>query len=465
MVMGEVRLTRCELDDSTTRIARSLRCRGLNSGDLLTIALPNGVAFVQLMIACWKIGVTPQPVSYRMPLAELRAVVALAQAPFVVSESDLHSGSQSVSPAELLAESSDITPLEDCVSPSWKAPTSGGSTGRPKLILSGQPSLYTPDFGAVWKMTAADTVLMPGPLYHNGPFQAAAYALLHGAPLIVMAKFDAEAVLREIDAHKVTWLYLVPTMMNRIHQLPDDVRDRYDVSSLKTVWHLAAPCPPWLKRAWIEWLGPDVINELYGATEAQAATVISGSEWLEKPGSVGRVAIGEMQVIDSNGNECAPGSIGEIYMRQPDGRATYVYRGATCEVREGGWETVGDMGCIDADGYLFLSDRRTDMILVGGSNVYPAEVEAAIDEYAGVQSSAVIGLPDNDLGNRIHAIVQANSVLDMKDMERHLAERLVRYKLPRSFEIVDFQLRDDAGKIRRSQLRTERLSTFGRKPG
>ena len=451
-------ITRDALDSASTRIARSLRKRGLKTGDLLTIGLPNGTGFIQTMMACWKLGVTPQPVSARLPRAELDAVAQLAESRFVVGTPELVCDLPTVTVDTLLGESQDAAPLEDNVAPCWKAPTSGGSTGRPKLILAGQPSLYTSDIGAVWKLTGADVVLMPGPLYHNGPFQIAAYALLHGAPLVLMAKFDAEEVLRGIARHRASFVYLVPTMMNRIERLPVNIRAQYDVSSLKTVWHLAAPCPPWLKRTWIDWLGADVINELYGATEGQAATAITGAEWLAKPGSVGRVVIGEMKVVDNDGRDLSAGEIGEIYLRQPPGPPTYIYRGATTEFLEGGWETVGDIGCIDADGYVFLSDRRADMILVGGSNVYPAEVEAALDEYPGVKSSAVIGLPDDDLGNRVHAIVQADPALDVDELGRHLAARLVRYKLPRSFEIVTLALRDDAGKVRRAELRAQRLT-------
>jgi bile acid-coenzyme A ligase len=228
---------------------------------------------------------------------------------------------------------------------------------------------------------------------------------------------------------------------------------------LKTVWHLAAPCPPWLKEEWIAWLGPDTILELYGGTEGQARTVITGQEWLEHRGSVGRVYPGgEMKAVDAQGNELPAGEIGEIYMRwTPDVAPTYRYIGAEARTLPGGWESLGDIGWFDAEGYLYLADCRTDMILVGGANVYPAEVESAIDEHALVQSSAVVGLPDDDLGNRIHAIVQAHPDLTAQDLERHLAERLVIYKRPRSIEFTAEPLRDDAGKVRRSALRAERI--------
>jgi bile acid-coenzyme A ligase len=457
--VGAATLTRAALDERTNRMARALGRRGLKPGDLLTIAVPNGIGFIETMIACWKLGATPQPASWRLPRHELEAIVALAESPFVIGEASLPTDRPKVGPEELLHESQDASPLPDCVSPSWKAPTSGGSTGRPKLILSGQPSVYTPDGAALWRLAESDTALMPGPLYHNGPFLTSALALLEGAHLVVMAKFDAEEVLRLVAAYRASWLYLVPTMMSRIHRLPEAVRARYDVSSLRTVWHLAAPCPPWLKEAWIEWLGADVVYELYGATEGQAGTIISGREWLEKRGSVGKAVLGEIKVLGPDGQELPPGEIGELYLRPtPGSPAPYRYLGATSKTLPGGWESVGDIGSIDGDGYVFLSDRRSDLILVGGANVYPAEVEAAIEEHPGVQSCAVIGLPDEDLGQRVHAIVQAVEGFALAELQAHLAERLVRYKLPRSIELVAVSLRDDAGKVRRSQLRDERIA-------
>ncbi|MGE0829871.1 MAG: AMP-binding protein, partial [Hyphomonadaceae bacterium] len=351
ILMGEQTLTRAELHRRSNRMARGLLGLGFKPGDLLTIGLPNSIGFLEVCFACWKIGANPQPVSSRLPQAELDAIAELAESPFVVGQRGLASRYPVKTPEDLLALSDDESDLPDAVSPSWKAPTSGGSTGRPKLILSGQPSIFTPEFGIMWHLTTPHISVMPGPLYHNGPFQTAVMTILQGGTLALLAKFDAEETLREVAARKGTWLYLVPTMMSRISRLPEETRRKYDVSSLKTIWHLAAPCPQWLKREWIDWLGPNVVWELYGATEGQAATVISGHEWLKKPGSVGRVFIGEIVVLDPDGKELPRGETGELYMRWPPGTpATYVYRGAESKQLEGGWESVGDIGYIDADG-------------------------------------------------------------------------------------------------------------------
>lgn len=178
-----------------------------------------------------------------------------------------------------------------------------------------------------------------------------------------MPRFDAATALALVAEHRVDWMYAVPTMMHRIWRLPESERTRYDVSSLRVVFHMAAPCPVWLKQAWIEWIGGDVILELYGGTEAQAITVITGTEWLDHRGSVGRPVLGEMVVLDIEGKALAPGEVGEIWMRRgPDAAPSYRYVGATPKSRRGGWESLGDMGWKDTDGYIYLSDRDTDMI-------------------------------------------------------------------------------------------------------
>ncbi|MBR9835755.1 MAG: AMP-binding protein, partial [Alphaproteobacteria bacterium] len=234
----------------------------------------------------------------------------------------------------------------------------------------------------------------------------------------------------------------------------------YDLSNLTALWHLAAPCPPWLKKAFIDWLGAEVIWELYGGTEGQGSTTIQGTDWLTHKGSVGKpVETCEMKIVDEDGNTLPPGEVGEVFLRPLAGQGTsYYYLGAEAKEIEGGWESLGDMGYMDEDGFLYLSDRRSDMVVVGGANIYPAEIEAALDAFPGVRSSAVIGLPDEDMGAHLHAIVDIpDGTLDEAALRDHLAERLVKYKLPKSIEMVTEPLRDDAGKTRRKALREARL--------
>jgi bile acid-coenzyme A ligase len=454
-------LTWGELEARTNRLARAYQSLGVKKDDFVTIALPNGIEFFEACLATWKAGATPQPVSARLPKFERDQIVEVGAPSLVVGVEPGEYAPIACLPAGYAPDASlPNTPLPEVTSISYKAMTSGGSTGRPKLIVSKQPAAADPDVPLL-EIPQQGCMLIPGPLYHNGPFLWAMTALFKGCTVVVTTRFDAEETLRLLAEHKVDVVYMVPTMMRRIWALPEDVRTRYDLSSLRALWHLAAPCPPWLKECFIEWLGPDVIWELYGGTEGQGSTTIQGTDWLKHKGSVGRpVETCEMKVVGDDGETLPPGKVGEVFIRPLAGAGTtYRYIGAEAKAIEGGWESLGDMGWMDAEGYLYLTDRLSDMILVGGANIYPAEVEAAIDAFPGVRSSAVIGLPDDDMGARLHAVIdRPDGPADPKAMEAHLAERLVRYKVPKSFEYVDEPVRDDAGKVRRKALREARLT-------
>lgn len=454
-------LTWGELEARTNRLARAYQALGVKKDDFVTIALPNGLEFFEACIATWKAGATPQPVSARLPKFERDQIVEVGAPSLVVGVAPDEYAPIPCVPMGYEADNAlSNTALPEVTSVSYKAMTSGGSTGRPKLIVSKSPAAADPDVPLL-EIPHQGSMLIPGPLYHNGPFLWAMTALFKGCTVVVTTRFDAEETLRLIEAQKVDVVYMVPTMMRRIWALPEDVRARHDLTSLKTLWHLAAPCPPWLKECFIEWLGPEVIWELYGGTEGQGSTTIQGTEWLTHKGSVGKpVATCEMKVVDDAGQTLPPGQIGEVFIRPLAGAGTtYHYIGAEAKAIEGGWESLGDMGWMDAEGYLYLTDRLSDMILVGGANIYPAEVEAAIDAFPGVRSSAIIGLPDEDMGARLHAVIdRPEGPADPAAMEAHLAERLVRYKVPKSFEYVDEPVRDDAGKVRRKSLREARIA-------
>jgi len=428
---GDEQVSRRRLDAASNRLAHDLRARGVGPGDMVTIGLPNSVAWFVAVAATWKLGAVPQPVSAQLPARELEAIVDLADSRVVLGAEPGTFGGRACLPVGYAPDPSvGDTALPDAVSPAWKAPTSGGSTGRPKVIVSGDPATLDPDAPSLVGFRPDGCLVMPGPLYHNGPLVWACDALLSGAHVVVLPRFDAEATLAAIEEHRADVVYLVPTMMKRIWRLPTDVRLGYDLSSLQVAWHLAEPCPPWLKEAWIDWLGPERIWELYAGAEGQAGTVITGNEWLEHRGSVGRPAEGTVQVTDADGHELPAGEEGEVWLRSV-GRATptYHYLGAEARARDGGWESLGDVGWVDADGYLYLGDRLTDMILSGGVNVYPAEVESALQEHPGVRSCAVVGLPDDDFGNAVHAIVEPEGDgddLDIPELLAFLGERLVR---------------------------------------
>jgi bile acid-coenzyme A ligase len=276
--------------------------------------------------------------------------------------------------------------------------------------------------------------------------------------VIETPKFDAREWLRLVEQHRVGWAYLVPTMMHRIWSLPEEERQAADLSSLRVVFHTAAPCPAWLKRAWIDWLGGERILEIYAGTEGVGRTVIWGDEFLTHPGSVGRVVGSEMKILGEHGEECAADEVGEIHFRPPGGiDGAFQYLGAEARTRDG-WITLGDLGRMDSDGYLYLADRRTDMIVSGGANIYPAEIEAALDAHPAIASSAVVGLPHPDFGRVPHALIELKAggdAPDAADLDAFLSGRLARYKLPYTFEVSSTPLRDDAGKVRRNAVRDD----------
>ncbi|MDP9101903.1 MAG: AMP-binding protein [Actinomycetota bacterium] len=441
-----------ELDRLANQAARTFAVRGVRQGDVVTIGLPNGIECVVAAWAAWKLGASPQPLSPALPARELEAVIELADPALLVGFAP-QGGRASVLAGEVVDGSHSDAPLPDAVSPSWKIMTSGGSTGRPKLIMAGSTSALDPEAGRLLQLEPGGVVFAPGPLYHNTGFQTCHTGLLMGNHVILLDRFSPETTLAAVQAHRVDVLVLVPTMMLRILRYLEESRAEVDLSSLRVVWHLAAPCPPWLKRAWIDLIGADVLWELYAGTELISITTVNGAEWLRRPGTVGRPLIGDMAVLGPDGTALPPGEIGDIYMRGAAGAApTYRYIGAEATTR-GEWTTLGDIGWMDADGYLYLSDRRTDLILAGGANIYPAEVEGAILEHPDVLSAVVVGLPDEDLGQRVHAVVQASRPLDEQELRAFVAERLIRYKQPRSYRFVDEHLRDDAGKVRRSAIR------------
>lgn len=462
LTVGDRTITRGELDARSNQLARAFAAEGAALGDLVTIVLPNSVEFVLAAVACWKIGAVPQPVSSRLPGRELEAIVELADSALVVGAVPEAVPGRHSWPAGRRADPSlSSEPLPPAVSPTWKAPTSGGSTGRPKLILSGDAGWVPTEIR--YGMQPGGCVFVPGPLYHNAPFIWASLGLFCGSHVVLLPKFEPEATLAAIDTYRPQTALLVPTMMIRILRLAPEVRARYDLSSLREIWHMGSPCPEWAKRAWLDWVGPEVVWELYAGTESQAVTTVRGDDWLQHPGTVGRVTTGEMRVVDPESQHALPaGQIGEIVMRRAAGTpVTYRYVGAEPRLLGEGWESLGDMGWFDEDGYLHLADRRADMILSGGANIYPAEIEAALQEHPAVDTCAVVGLPHDELGQSVHAVLHGGpgTIAPGDDeLSAFVSERLVRYKVPRSYEWVDHPLRDDAGKVRRSSLRDERKS-------
>jgi bile acid-coenzyme A ligase len=447
-------LTRGELEASTNRLARAYAELGVRQGDYAAIVMPNSIEWVQAVLATWKLGAIPQPLSARLPDTELADLLALRQPSLLVGRDDPNSKSHSIAGDYTPDPTLSDAPLPDAVSPVWKSMASGGSTGRPKLIEAGGDSRLPAAAGYPLGAQEGDVQLISVPLTHNTGFTTLAIGLIQGHHLVLMPRFEPRQFLDLVTEHRVTFLATVPTIMQRLLPVYRADPDAYDLSSIRRFWHLASPCPPVVKEAWIELLGPEVIWELYGGTELQALTFINGAQWLAHRGSVGIVVAGEMKVLDDDGNECPPGVVGEIYMRPSPGNApTYRYIGATAKSRDG-WDSLGDLGYFDEDRFLYLNDRRVDMFTVGGRNVYPAEIESALSAHPKVLSCLVVGVPDDDLGQVPHAIVQADG-LDEAAVTEFLIERISSYKVPHTVEFSDTPLRDDAGKARRSAVRDE----------
>lgn len=458
IVCGTETLTRDGLDRRSNQLARVFARHGVGLGDLVTVGLPNGCAWFVACLAAWKVGATPSPVPPGLPDHERTAILARAD-PKVVVGVGSDTGAPAITAATVAAPGGDDDPLPDVTSPSERALVSGGSTGTPKVIMSQAAAVVDP--ASPLRFFAANRcMLVPGPLYHGIPFASSWRSLLAGSTVVVMERFDASEALRLIEEHRVDRVAFVPTMLHRIARLPDDERLARDVSSLQYVFSSGAPCPNWLMHFWIDWLGPDVMNEGFGSTERVGGAMINGRDWLAHEGSVGKPYGGsQVRVIDpETGKEQPVGEMGELYWLAPDGPGTaFRYIGAERSATDDGWESIGDMGYIDEDGYLYLGDRRADMILSGGRNIYPAEIEAVLDAHPKVRSSVVIGLPDDDVGQALHALVEADNVT-ADELAAHVRQHLVRYKTPRTWEFVSNPLRDDAGKVRRTALRAARLS-------
>jgi bile acid-coenzyme A ligase len=457
---GEDVLSWSQLDDRATRRAHALASAGIGQDDRVVLALPNGNALFELSFALWKLGATPTVVSARMPAGELSEIIALAEPKTVIAAASLTGAIAGSLPPDYGMDHHEHGAIGTRTARNWKILTSGGSTGRPKLIVANQPSRMNTDL-TLLRQPGDSVIINPGPCHHNMPYATSVLGMVRGCSIVGMERFDPLEFLRLVERHRPEWVTMVPTMMSRIWALPSEQRSAFDMSSLQTLVHTAAPIAAWLKRAWIDWLGPDRIIEVYGGTEGVGITAITGGEWLERPGSVGRPVGCSVQVLGADGTVLGPNQTGEIYFTPMGGSAddTFAYVGAQMRKGPAGSVSLGDNGWLDEDGFLHVIGRRTDLILRGGENVYPAEIEDALSECEGVLACVVIGLPDDDLGESVHALVEPLDPARPPSLDRlraHMATRLEKYKCPASYEFVSEPLRDAAGKVRRSKLRDER---------
>ena len=453
---AERSLTWRELDDRSGQLAAALAERGVGHGDRVAIALRNSPELVLSALATWKVGATPIPVRWDVPAWELERILGVIDPAATLGDGDR---------AWIAATAGAPVPeLPEVVSPHMQGICSSGSTGMPKIIVSAVPAMFLPLYSTPmperWGRAVArpQTILVLAPMYHINAFTTIQH-LLAGDRLVVLERFDAARAVEAIERHRVTTFTATPTMLQRIADLPG-VDDR-DLSSLRWILQGAAPMPPSLVHRWVKLIGAEKIYMAYGMTEAIGITALDGEEWLLHEGSVGRGQNDtEIRILDEDGGELPPGRIGEVYMRSAAyGGSTYLGEAPQLRRTDDGFSTVGDVGYLDEDGYLYVVDRRVDMIITGGANVFPAEVEQALIDHPQIADVVVVGLRDDEWGRRVHAIVEPadpSAPPAVEDVRAYAKQRLAAYKVPKTVELVDAIPRSAATKVNRGRLVQER---------
>jgi acyl-CoA synthetase (AMP-forming)/AMP-acid ligase II len=486
---GEV-VTYGELNDRSNRLAQLFFDAGLRFGDHVAVVMENRAEYFEpcwaaqrsgLFFTCVNSHFNADEIAYilddcdaqvlvisetlrdvaaelvdKMPRVKVRLMVG--DPADVVDGYEPYAQARDRYPAEPLAEELEGTRML----------YSSGTTGRPKGVkykierkpVGDQPA----EMGmmtTIWRMGADTVYLSPAPLYHSAPLFYSMSTMRLGGTAIVMEHFDPEQALACIEKYRVTHSQWVPTMFVRMLKLPDAVRTKYDLSSQKVAIHAAAPCSVETKRKMIEWWGP-IIDEYYAATEGTGATFISSADWLEHPGSVGRTMLGPLHILDEAGNELPPGEVGTVWFEPLPTRTGFEYHKDDAKTRDSfndqGWSTVGDMGYLDADGYLYLTDRRTFMIVSGGVNIYPQETENLLIDHPKVYDVAVFGIPDAEMGERVHAVVQptdwdeAGPALEAELLD-HCRANLAHYKCPKAVDFERELPREQTGKLYKRLLR------------
>jgi bile acid-coenzyme A ligase len=451
---GTTRLDRRTLEERSNRLAWLLLEAGVTPDAFVTVIGSNTVDTVVATVAAWKAGATPQPLSPRLPPNDRDAVLDLVRPALVLTDQPIaQHRSMPLTDCGSGAGDGDAAVLPDAAARSWKAPTSSGSTGTPKVVVAAASAHVDRDGRVAAFVPRHATQLVAGPLHHAAPFVYAMRGLMTGHELVLLPRFDAGAWLAAVERHRVTWGMVVPTMMSRVTALGPDRLAKADVSSLESVLHIGAVCPPHVKRAWVEWLSPDRVAEVYSGTESNGLTMITGREWVERPGSVGRAAGGSsVRILRPDGTIAGQDEIGRIEFTRP-GPATYRYLGRP-EPDADAWHGLGDMGHLDGDGYLYLADRADDRIVSGGVDLWPAAIESVLEAHPAVRSCVVVGVPDDDLGERVRAVVDIGEHdLAENDLAQWSAERLDPERRPREWVVVREPLRDDTGKVRRARWR------------
>ncbi|MGJ5039207.1 MULTISPECIES: acyl-CoA synthetase [unclassified Bradyrhizobium] len=504
IISGERRRSHAEIADRAARIASGLAQLDVRQGDCVCMLMRNDIAFIEAAYGAMRLGAYGVPVNWHFKPEEIDYILKDSATKVLIGHADLLHQLRGLIPpggtvlsvptppeilsnykidADLLATPEFATDLE-----SWltqQSPYEGpqvpqpqnmiytsGTTGHPKGVRRSAPTVEQAASAErmralIYGLKPNARALLPGPLYHSAPNAFGLRAGRLGGALVLMPRFEPEAFLDVIQTERIDTIFMVPTMFIRLMKLPEEVRRRYDVSSLRHVIHAAAPCPADVKRAMIDWWGP-VIYEFYGSTESGAVTFATSEDALRKPGTVGKVSPGaELRFLGEDGRILPQGEIGEIYSRIA-GNPDFTYHNKPekrAEIDRDGFITSGDVGYIDAEGYVFLCDRKRDMVISGGVNIYPAEIEAVLHAVPGVHDCAVFGIPDAEFGEALMAVVepQPGVTLDIGEMRARLRASLADYKVPKHIEIHEKLPREDSGKIFKRRLRDPHWEQAGRK--
>lgn len=480
---------------AANQVSNGLRAKGLSRGDTVATVMPNGLEFMQLYLGAMQIGLYLTPINHHLVGPEIAYIVNDSDAKLFVGHENFadeiaKAATEFTLPTEMrfavgsiegfrpFAELTDGQPTtnpEDRVAGLPMHYTSG-TTGRPKgvkrALIDIDPDILGELYSGLQQMFGVGPFdnhvhITGSPLYHTAVLLWTLNSLHMGHKVVLMDRWTPEGMLDLIDRHKVTTTHMVPTQFHRLLELPDDVRSKYDVSSTRCMVHAAAPCPPDIKRKMIEWWG-NSITEYYAATEG-GGTIITAEEWMRKPGSVGKAWTGsEVRILDDDGNQLPPNTEGTVYMSLA--QANFEYKGdeaKTNENRREGFFTVGDWGLLDEDGYLFLKDRKSDMIISGGVNIYPAEIESELMGFDKIFDVAVFGIPHDDWGEEIKAVVQPAPGVEPNDTLReeilaYAESRLAKFKRPKTIDFIEEMPRDPNGKLYKRKLRDPYWEAKGR---
>ena len=497
IIAGQDTLLRDEFTRRSDQLAQGLSQMGIEQGDVIAIYMRNRMQYLQLIQCCRRLGIYYCPINWHFTADEVSFIVSDSGAKVLFTESDLlDTVLQAIAwdlpivcfndtPRDPGALDNDQSPahtrvldFEDwrekqtlyqgpTVSPRGHMAYTSGTTGRPKGVvrfavpldrLETQQKFMEEVVVNALGLRAGCNALLPAPIYHSGPSIFTQVSLRVCDKFIVMPRFDPEEVLRLIEAHRIHVVYLVPIMYVRMLKLPDSVRNKYDLSSLSFVASTGSPCPPEVKRQMIEWFGP-IIYETYASSEAGMITGIGAADALRKPGSAGKpIGNGVIKIYDDQGKVCASQQTGKIYVHQP-AYADFTYKNnpeARKKIERDGLITLGDIGYLDEEGFLFVCDRESDMVISGGVNIYPAEIENELLTHQEIADCAVIGIPDEEYGEKLIAFVQPIASLTQLNREQlidWLKPKIAGYKIPREFRFQASLPRDDSGKIVKRKLR------------